>query len=209
MQLRREKGLCYFCDDKFTFNHRCPNRQFLMLQTEDEESQSFEEPELLEPTESSIEATDTDHHLSFNALKGGTGVGNIRFSAQVYGKVITILVDGGSSDNFIQPRIAKFLKLPIEATPPFKVVVGNGSYMTAEGFIKDFVINVQGVDLQLSAHVLPISGADLILGGKWLATLGLHMANYEQPMLKFLLHGRFVTLQGDSPIVPTQVSFII
>lgn len=27
MQLRREKGLCYFCDDKFTFNHKCPNRK--------------------------------------------------------------------------------------------------------------------------------------------------------------------------------------
>jgi len=30
-QIRREKGLCYFCDDKFTFNHRCPNRQFMLL----------------------------------------------------------------------------------------------------------------------------------------------------------------------------------
>ena len=26
MQLHREKGICYFCDDKFTFNHRCPNK---------------------------------------------------------------------------------------------------------------------------------------------------------------------------------------
>ena len=111
--------------------------------------------------------------------------------------MIKVLVDGGSSDNFIQPRIAKFLKLPIEATPPFKVVVGNGSYMTAEGFIKDLVVQVQGVDLTLSAYVLPVSGADLILGGKWLATLGLHMANYEDPMLKFLLKGKFVTLQGE------------
>lgn len=36
MQLRREKGLCYFCDEKFSFNHKCPNRQFLMLQMEDD-----------------------------------------------------------------------------------------------------------------------------------------------------------------------------
>jgi len=26
MQLRREKGLCYLCDDKFNFNHKCHNK---------------------------------------------------------------------------------------------------------------------------------------------------------------------------------------
>ena len=207
MQLRREKGLCYFCDDKFTFNHKCPNRQFLMLQNEDEGNQVCSELEAMEPEEVLVETPENEHHLSLNALKGGTGVGNIRFSAQIQGRMIKVLVDGGSSDNFIQPRIAKFLKLPIEATPPFKVVVGNGSYMTAEGFIKDLVVQVQGVDLTLSAYVLPVSGADLILGGKWLATLGLHMANYEDPMLKFLLKGKFVTLQGESANAPVQAEF--
>jgi len=30
------KGLCYFCDENFSLNHKCPNRQFLMLQWEKE-----------------------------------------------------------------------------------------------------------------------------------------------------------------------------
>ena len=38
MQLRREKGLCYFCDEKFLFNHKCPNRQFLLLQDETDDA---------------------------------------------------------------------------------------------------------------------------------------------------------------------------
>ena len=32
MQLRREKGLCYWCDEKFSFNHKCPNRHLMLLQ---------------------------------------------------------------------------------------------------------------------------------------------------------------------------------
>jgi len=44
MQIRREKGLCYFCDDKFTFNNRCPNRQFLFLQLTDENAEDHNFP---------------------------------------------------------------------------------------------------------------------------------------------------------------------
>ena len=113
MQLRREKGLCYFCDEKLPFNHKCPNRQFILLQMEDDNEdpsstivpQGTQEDEIVEFE---------DHHLSFNALKGGKGVGTIRFIAYIEKLLVTVLIDGGSSDNFLQPRVAKFFKLPVE-----------------------------------------------------------------------------------------------
>ena len=77
-------------------------------------------------------------------------------------------------------------------------MVGNGSYMTTERFTYDLTLQVQGVELYLSAFVLPICGADVILGGKWLATLGLHMADYDRSQLKFMQNGKYVTLQGDT-----------
>ena len=73
-------------------------------------------------------------------------------------------------------------------------MVGNGSYMTTERFTYDLTLQVQGVELYLSAFVLPICGADVILGGKWLATLGLHMADYDRSQLKFMQNGKYVTL---------------
>lgn len=51
--------------------------------------------------------TDTDvmeHHLSFNALKGSHGEGTMRFHGDIQGVEIQILLDSGSSDNFLQPR---------------------------------------------------------------------------------------------------------
>ena len=36
MQLRRDKGLCYFCDDKFSFTHKCPNKRLLMLHIDED-----------------------------------------------------------------------------------------------------------------------------------------------------------------------------
>jgi len=37
MQLRREKMLCFTYDNKFTPSHRCPNKQYLLLQMDDDE----------------------------------------------------------------------------------------------------------------------------------------------------------------------------
>jgi len=137
MQLRREKGLCYFCDEKFTFNHKCPNRQLLLLQTEEDDLATdllaSKEPTTSVPNSNTAPASDP--HLSLNALKGGFGVGTIRFEAFINQLPIRVLVDGGSSDNFIQPRIAKFLKLPVEPVSTFRVMVGNGTYLAVEGMI--------------------------------------------------------------------------
>jgi len=101
MQLRREKGLCYFCDEKFYFSHKCPNRQFLFLQLEDEDvedSSSLVVPLVVQEVETT---KPNDHHLSLNASKGGVGVGTIKFMAYIDKLPMTVLIDGGSSDNFL------------------------------------------------------------------------------------------------------------
>lgn len=78
MQIRCEKGLCYFCDEKFSFNHKCPNKQYLFLQLEDidTESPSASVP-LVSTSKELSNSLVEDPHLSFNALKGGQGVGTI------------------------------------------------------------------------------------------------------------------------------------
>lgn len=42
MQLRREKGLCYYCDEKFSPTHKFPNNHMLLLQTDDFEENPIE-----------------------------------------------------------------------------------------------------------------------------------------------------------------------
>jgi hypothetical protein len=68
---------------------------------------------------------ESQHHLSLNAMKGHSGLGIIRFTALIGNIEVQVLVDGGSSDTYLQPRIAQFLKVPVEPTPKFQVLVGN------------------------------------------------------------------------------------
>lgn len=113
-------------------------------------------------------------------------------------------MDGGSSENFVQPRIVQCLKLPVEPVPSFRVLIGNGQYMQTEGWIEKLSVQVQGNELTLPVYVLPVVGADLILGSSWLATLGPHVADYATAVLKFFYENKFVVLKGDRKEQPTE-----
>ena len=119
MQLRREKGLCFTCDEKFTPSHRCPNKQYLWLQLEEEHDVTDQPNSSVEDAVDEIPPV-CEPHLSFNALKGSAGIGTMRFQGILNGLPIQILLDSGSSDNFLQPRIANYLNLPIEPIHNFK-----------------------------------------------------------------------------------------
>ncbi|MCH80874.1 Ty3/gypsy retrotransposon protein, partial [Trifolium medium] len=134
-------------------------------------------------------------------------MGVLRFAGSIEHIAVQVLIDGGSSDNFLQPRIAKFLKLPIEPGPQFNVLVGNGEIMTAEGVIQQLPLEIQGHKLEVPVFLLPVAGADVILGASWLATLGPHVADYASLTLKFFLKDKFVTLSGESVPRPNPAQF--
>lgn len=151
MQLRREKGLCYYCDEKFSINHKCPNRHYFLLQMEDDANDP--------PPENSEQALldsasigDSEHHLSLNALNGSHGMGTMRFQGHIQGIAVTVLLDSGSSDNFLQPRIAQSLHLPIQSNTQFQVLVGNGHSLTTMGYIADLPVAIQGNTLHVPAY---------------------------------------------------------
>ncbi|PNX92889.1 Ty3/gypsy retrotransposon protein [Trifolium pratense] len=207
-QVRRDKGLCYWCDEKFSFTHKCPNRQLMLVQYDDDEDKLFDE--MTQPPDITTNSHDTnppEHHLSLNAMKGTSNMGVLRFEGSIEHIRVQILIDGGSSDNFLQPRIAKFLRLPIEPGPQFNVLVGNGEVMTAEGVIQKLPLEIQGHMLEVPVFLLPVAGADVILGASWLATLGPHVADYASLTLKFFLRDKFVTLTGQAVTRPIPAQF--
>lgn len=196
-QLRRDKVLCFYYDDKFSPQHNCPNKHLLLLQV-DTDSNEVLDPDPSDDSTNDTENPHTEHHLSFNAMKGSGGVGTLHFIGNIVGLDIHIMIDEGSSDSFFQPRIAQFLILPIEPAPYLKVLVGNGQTMIAEGKISKLTIHIQGHELQLPVYLLPVRGADLVLGSSWLVTLGPHVADYASLTLKFFHQGNFITLQSAS-----------
>jgi len=82
MQLKRDKGLCYTLEKKFSSSHRCSNRQYLVLHLDEEDlhQPSPEPPDIVATIDTCI---DKEHHLSYNALKGSSSVGNMKFQGSI------------------------------------------------------------------------------------------------------------------------------
>lgn len=118
----------------------------MLLQLDDADPES-EDHTIEDLSHSPIDESheDSDHHLSLNSINGFSSVGTLWFTGCVNGLEVQVLVDGGRTDNFFQPRLAKFLKLPIEPIPYFNVLVGNGHKMVAEGKITDMTVTIQGI----------------------------------------------------------------
>jgi len=58
-------NLCYTCDEKFTLNHRCPNKHMFLPQVDEFDKQTIEPDQSL----GMEQLLETKHHLSYNALK--------------------------------------------------------------------------------------------------------------------------------------------
>jgi len=115
---------------------------YLQLEEKNSASQIFVVPN----TTQSIffeEPTLHDPHLSPNGSKGGNGVRVIRFSTYMDKLPLMGLIDSGSSNNLLHPRIAKFQKHLIEPAHLFKVMVGNDNYMTTEGLVQSWLFKLK------------------------------------------------------------------
>ncbi|XP_016189896.1 uncharacterized protein LOC107631084 [Arachis ipaensis] len=150
------------------------------------------------------------HHLSYYAMHGTSGTTTIRVNALIQGLEVKAFIDGGSFDNFIQPRIVKFLNLSIQPAPGLKVMVGNFVVMIVEGYIPTVEISMDGCKVQIhDVFVLHVAGGDLIIGTPWLRHLRAHIVDYDASFIRFLHEGNFVTVHGEKPALPQQAQFHI
>ncbi|XP_031257121.1 uncharacterized protein LOC116115112 [Pistacia vera] len=109
IQYKRERGLCFRCDEKFGPNHRCRNKSLqVLLMLEEEEDTEREEVTL----EADDEPTSEDKTLKLRGLLGT--------------EEVIVLVDSGASHNFISHDLVHRLGLSVEKGKAFEVMVGNG-----------------------------------------------------------------------------------
>lgn len=216
MDDHRAKGLCFNCDERYHRGHRCKNKGMLLLLSPSDPPDPHSDhisddvppltnSETTPPTPSAFllhsETPPTytnpeQFHLSLQAVSGQPSPRTLRFYARINGHYVSVLVDIGSSHNIIQPRVATFLRLPTQNLPSFTVMVGNGAHLKCDGLCTDVPLTVAEHCFVVSLYVLPIQGADIVLGVQWLQTLGPFVSDYTIPSMQFYHNGVLVTLHG-------------
>lgn len=107
-----------------------------------------------------------------------------------------VLVDGGSTHNFIPKHVAVHLSLAIPTSLNFHVMIESGDTMSCVGMCSEVPLLLDGHQFVVDLFVLPICGADVVLGAQWLATLGPVLMDYKALTLSFTWDGVALTLQG-------------
>ncbi|KAE8681600.1 hypothetical protein F3Y22_tig00111311pilonHSYRG00063 [Hibiscus syriacus] len=208
-QACREKGMCYYCDAKYMLGHKCKDPQLFILDDEGIVDVLVSQPSILIVSDrDDVDGYGQDHSLvCFNLLAGGFNSSTIRMVGDISGHQIRVLIDGGSTHNFIQSCVAKHLGLPITCTPNFRVMVGYGQKVQNEGCIKDLHLRVQGTEIVTYFYVLPLEGTELVLGVAYLDTLGPIMMYFSKLSFQFRQDSVEVCWWGESSSGPQQAQF--
>ena len=145
-------------------------------------------------------------HISLHALSGLPSSETFCLYGELNHAHLTILIDSGSMHNFLQPRIAQFLHLPVKSTQPLRVLVRNGSILNCDQLCPDTSLSLQGHHFSVSFHLLPISGADAVLGIEWLKQFGPVVTDYTSLVMKFHHLSQAIEIHADVTNGPEPVS---
>ena len=130
---RKEKGLCFGGNEKFTQGHKCQTPKIFFIDNVNNTN-----------TNNTVEEeTDSDHEETYELVKlenyshgehenflhvfmGWSTPHTMRVAARIRSVEVVVLIDKGSTYNFINDKVAKLLRLPVIRTKIFSVKIANG-----------------------------------------------------------------------------------
>ncbi|KAK1409444.1 hypothetical protein QVD17_35970 [Tagetes erecta] len=199
-QSRFLKGECFRCGDKYGPGHRCKSGTFKVLEADDE----VDEQPVIEPTNLNDINEDTAE-ISLHAILGKSHPTTMKVHGMLNSTEVLILVDGGSTHNFISDVLVNELKLVTQLVTPFGVQIGNGDIIRCSRVCKNLSLSVDDLKITQDFHPFSLGGADLVLGVQWLATLNTVHANWKDMFMVFTIDGKKYKLQA-TPSGPQQSS---
>ena len=148
MEDRRKKRLCYYCDDKWFMEHKCKAPKiFYMEGFPTMGCQSGQDLQLEDVCDELVSHLDLQHELdripegvaeiTLYALLGSPSPSTMKVWGRINHQEMVMLIDSGSTHNFLDVALWKVLQLPISTQDCFEVKVANGAVLKTEGVCLD------------------------------------------------------------------------
>jgi hypothetical protein len=194
LEERKAKGLCFNCDSKYSKGHKCGEKKLFYIDCEEEEEEE-QEPSQDENVEaiSSEELTPT---ISCNALAGISTPQTLKIEGYIKKKKVIVLIDSGSTHNFIHDKLAKDINCFVYPAPEFQVMIADGGTINCSGKCNKINLTMGEYVMNSPMISIPMGGADVVLGIQWLQSLGTVAFNFQELFMKFSLEGKEIELRG-------------
>lgn len=131
---------------------------------------------------------------------------SIRVTGIIYEAPVSVLIDGGSTHNFIKPAVAEKLSLSLHTISPFRVFVGNGASLRCDYVSLNTPISLQGHRFDIGLFLLQVEGPNVILGVQWLQDFGKVAIDFRDLSMEFKWKNLPILLQGED-ISPKRISY--
>eukprot|EP00253_Pinus_taeda_P016234 PITA_16234 len=185
LEEKRAKGLCYSCDRKYTKD--CEEEK-------DKEQERSKEEDVLQ--EQSLYEEKINPTISCNALAGITTPQTIKIEGQIKKKKVIVLIDSGSTHNFIHCKVSKELNCFLYPAPECQVMIANGGMINCSGKCHNIKLSIRECVLTSLMFSIPMGGVDVVLGVQCLQSLGTIAFNFQEFFMKFSAEGKEVELWG-------------
>ncbi|GJZ40777.1 putative mitochondrial protein [Tanacetum coccineum] len=192
LEEKRAKHLCFFCDQKYTPGHKCSGQMYSLEVVASEEM--FEEDDDCVLTEQGmVNAIEEEElvrpQISLNAMTGVPSYQTMRVRGYVGKQLLHILVDSGSTHNFLDLSAARKMGCKMRKMCPLQVSVANGQVMSSMYECKDFQWELQGKIYITDVIIIPLGGCEMVLGIQWLSTLGVIQCDFKNLVMEFVKDG--------------------
>ncbi|KAI0525242.1 hypothetical protein KFK09_004635 [Dendrobium nobile] len=202
MQEKRAKGLCFRCEEKFVPGHRCKDRALraltVYIDEAPEDSDEYDE----EQNETQLEVAE----VSLNSVMGFTPSHTMKVKGKILGREVVVLIDSGATHNFISTQVAEELGMEPTETGNYGVMMGTGKIESSTGICKGVEMRLQEIRVIEDFLPLKLGSTDVILGMKWLQTLGETKVNWGTMVMELTVEGKKVKLKGEPGLTRTGVS---
>jgi hypothetical protein len=175
MDERQLKALCYNCDDKYFPGHKCKERNIFMAISEDISEEDVETPLVPESPEITyitppFDPPKVEPIISLNALTGFSAPQTLKLIGYIKHRKVIILVDSGSTHNFIHRCISQETHYYIHAVNNFQIMIANGGSMKCGGRCENVRLQIGDYHLKYHMFTIDMGGCDIVLGADWLRT---------------------------------------
>ena len=202
-QARKEKGLCFRCNEKYSADHKCKMKEQCELRmfvvTADKEEYEIVEEDKEEKKElSRIEINEditTVVELSINSVVGLNDLGTMKVRGKLLGEDVSILIDCSATLNFVSEKLVKKLFLPIKETSHYGVILGSGAAVQGKGICEKLEVQLNNWKIIEDFLPLDLGGVDVILGMQWLYSLGVTTVDWKNLLLTFSVDGKLVNIK--------------
>jgi len=206
------KGLCHNYDEKYFSGHKCKEQKIFMAISEEILEEDEETPSMSKSLESiditpPLDPPEVEPVIYLNALTGFSTPQTLKIIGYIKHWKVIILVDSGSTHNFIHRRIAKETHCYIHDINNFQIMIANGGSMKCGGHCEN--VRLQIGDYHLKSHMFAINmgGFYIVLGVDCLRTLGPILMDFKDLTMQFDEEDHQYKFQGITLDSPEIISF--